>query len=288
MVFGCFGSVADELHFCLCPGLVASRFLSTYCGHLLLLRGFQRCPFGTVWKGCERAVFGLPELGFRWCLAVSDPLPTSFIFAFVQAWLRHGFCPPTAAIYFSLEGFKGALSAPCGRVANAPFLACLSSDLGGVWLLRSVADELHFCLCPGLVASRFLSTYCRGFQRCPFGTVWKGCERAVFGLPELGFRWCLAVSDPLPTSFIFAFVQAWLRHGFCPPTAANYFSLEGFKGALSAPCRVANAPFLACLSSDLGGVWLFRIRCRRASFLPLSRLGCVTVFAHLLRPFTSP
>ena len=77
-----------------------------------------------MWKGCERAVFGLPELGFRWCLAVSDPLPTSFIFAFVQAWLRHGFCPPTAAIYFSLEGFKGALSAPCGRVANVPFLAC--------------------------------------------------------------------------------------------------------------------------------------------------------------------
>ena len=70
MVFGCFGSVADELHFCLCPGLVASRFLPTYCGHLLLLRGFQRCPFGSVWKGCERAVFGLPELGFRWCLAV--------------------------------------------------------------------------------------------------------------------------------------------------------------------------------------------------------------------------
>ena len=141
-----------------------------------------------MWNGCERAVFGLPELGFRWCLAVSDPLPTSFIFAFVQAWLRHGFCPPTAAIYFSL------------------------------W-----------------------------FQRCPFGTVWKGCERAVFGLPELGFRWCLAVSDPLPTRFIFAFVQAWLRHGFCPPTAAISFSLEGFKGALSAPCgRVANAPFLAC------------------------------------------
>ena len=125
-------------------------------------------------KGCERAVFGLPELGFRWCLAVSDPLPTSFIFAFVQAWLRHGFCPPTAAIYFSLEGFKGALSAPCGRVANAPFLACLSSDLGGVWLFRI------------------------------------RCRRASY----------------------FAFVQAWLRHGFCPPTAAIYFSLEGFKGAL--------------------------------------------------------
>ena len=201
MVFGCFGSVADELHFCLCPGLVASRFLSTYCGHLLLLRGFQRCPFGTVWKGCERAVFGLPELGFRWCLAVSDPLPTSFIFAFVQAWLRHGFCPPTAAIYFSLEGFKGALSAACGRVANAPFLACMSSDLGGVWLFRIRCRQASFLSLSKLLLRPFILLF-RGFHRCPFGSVWKGCERAVFGLPELGFTWCLAVSDPLTTSFI--------------------------------------------------------------------------------------
>ena len=243
-----------------------------------------------MWKGCERAVFGLPELGFRWCLAVSDPLPTSFIFAFVQAWLRHGFCPPTAAIYFSLEGFKGALSAACGRVANAPFLACLSSDpLPTSFIFAFVQAWLRHGFCPPTAAIYFSLEGFKMFQRCPFGSVWKGCERAVFGLPELGFRWCLAVSDPLPTSFIFAFVQAWLRHGFCPPTAAIYFSLEGFKGALSAACgRVANAPLLACLSSDLGGVWLFRIRCRRASFLRLSRLGCVTVFVHLLRPFTSP
>ena len=114
-------------------------------------------------------------------------------------------------------------------------------------------------------------------------------ERTVFGCFGLGFRWCLVVSDPLLTSFISVFVQVRLRYGFCLPIAAIYFSLEGFKGALSAACgRVAKAPFLACLSSDLGGVWLFRIRCRRASFLPLSRLGCVTVFVHLLRPFTSP
>ena len=102
--------------------------------------------------------------------------------------------------------------------------------------------------------------------------MWKGCERTVFGLPELGFRWCLAFSHPLPTSFIFVFVQVRLRHVFCPPTAvlSGLFSFNGFEGAVSAPCgRVANAPFLACLSSDLGGVWPFRIRCRRASFVSL-------------------
>ena len=299
MVFGCFGSVADELHFCLCPGLVASRFvptyLPTYCGPLpVCFNGFE----GAVSAACGRVAnapfFGLPELGFRWCLAVSDPLPTSFIFAFVQAWLRHGFCPPicppTAVLYLSVLTVSKVQFQQCGRVANAPF----------------------------------------------------------FGLPELGFRWCLAVSDPLPTSFIFAFVQAWLRHGFCPPirppTAVLNLSVltvskvqfqqrvEGLRTHRFLPClssdlgvseplsrsfifafvqvrlphvfcppicppaAVLNLSvltvskvqfqhrveglrahhFLPCLSSDLGGVWLFRIRCRRASFLPLSRLGCAT------------
>ena len=43
---------------------------------------------------------------FRWCLAFSHPLPTNFIFVFVQVRLRHVFCPPicppTAVLYLSL------------------------------------------------------------------------------------------------------------------------------------------------------------------------------------------
>ena len=99
--------------------------------------------------------------------------------------------------FFSFKGFRCALSAPCGRVANAPF-----PELGFRWFLAVVgrsAYELDCCLCPGWVAPRFLSTY---------------------GVLLLLFK--------------------------------------GFRGVLSAPCaRVANASFLACLSSDLGGVWLF-------------------------------
>ena len=54
---------------------------------------------------------------------------------------------------------------------------------------------------------------------------------------------------------------------------------DGFEAAVSAACgRVANARFLLRLSSDLGGVWLFRIHCPEAAVLPLSRLGCVTFF----------
>ena len=102
--------------------------------------------------------------------------------------------------------------------------------------------------------------------------MWKGCERTVFGLPELGFRWCLAFSDPLPTSFIFVSVQVRLLTCYGPLPV----SFHGFEAAVSAACgRVANALFLACLSSDLGGVWPFRIRGQRASFLSLCRLGCL-------------
>ena len=163
-------------------------------------------------------------------MAVSDPLPTSFIFAFVQVTYR-------GPLPVCFNGFEGAVSAPCGRVANAPF----------------------------------------------------------FGLPELGFRWCLAVSDPLPTSCIFAFVQVRLPHVFClptcPPTAVLYLSVLTVS-MVQFQHRVAGLRthgFLAC-RSDLGGVWPFRIRCQRASFLSLSRLSWSTFFAyliaHLLRSFT--
>ena len=80
------------------------------------------------------------------------------IFVFVQAGLRHVFCPATALLDPSLvitaskrapldpslviivsnnnNGFEEDVSDPCGRVVNACFWACLSSDLGGVWLFR--------------------------------------------------------------------------------------------------------------------------------------------------------
>ena len=184
MVFGLFGSVAHELHFCVCAGyrllicygplpmffftasklqfrhrvegLRTHRFglpeLGLYSGvwpfrircqrasflclcrlgclsatvlYLCFVLRFRSCSFGTVWKGCERTVFGLPELGLLWCLAFSDPLPTSFIFVSVQV------------------------------------IGCLS------------ATVLYLCF--------FLR-----LRSCSFGTVWKGCERIVFGLPELG------------------------------------------------------------------------------------------------------
>ena len=149
-----------------------------------------------------------------------------FHFVSLQARLRNVFLstypihstPPTALLYFSFKGFKGALSAWRGRVANAPFLACLSSDLVGVWSFR-----MHG----------------RRASLCEFGKL--GCATFFVHLSTC----------PLHST---------------PPTAFLYFSFKGFKGALSARRgRVANAPFLACLSSDLGGVWSFRMHGRRVS-----------------------
>ena len=83
----------------------------------------------------------------------------------------------------------------------------------------------------------------------------------VFGVPELGLLWCLAFSDPLPTSFIFVSVQVI---GCLSATVLYLCFFYGFEAAVSAPCgRVANASFLACPSSACSGVWPFRIRCQQ-------------------------
>ena len=143
----------------------------------------------------------------------------------------------------------GVPKVPLRPPANDRFLLRLSSDLGGVWLFR-----IHCQEAAALRLSRLGAV--SGPQTVPF-----------FASPELGFRWCLAVSHPWPRSCIFALVQARLRHVFW----STYW------GSL-----------LLLLSSDLGGVWLFRIHGRGAAFLRLSRLGCATFLVYVLGLFSSP
>ena len=91
MVFGCFASIAEELRF----RLVQARLRHVFglcTGALFFFVG------GSKGAACARildppnVVFSaVPALGFRWCLAVSHPLPRSCIFAIVQARLRHVF-----------------------------------------------------------------------------------------------------------------------------------------------------------------------------------------------------
>ena len=52
--------------------------------------------------------------------------------------------------------------------------------------------------------------------------------------------------------------------------------------------HAANDRFSLRLSSDLGGVWLFRIHCQEAAALGLSGTGCVTFFVYVLGLSSSP
>ena len=81
-------------------------------------------------------------LGFRWCLAFSDPLPTTSCFClcrFAVAYTCYGpiTCPLPGYVYFN--GFEAAVSAARGRTV-------FGSDLDG--LFGSVATTTScFCLC---------------------------------------------------------------------------------------------------------------------------------------------
>ena len=99
-------------------------------------------------------------------------------------------------------------------------LLYLSSDLGVVCLFRRscifaiVQARLRhvFGLCTGA-----LFFFLGGSK----GAVLDPPNVLFFAVPELGFRWCLAVSDPLARSCIFAIVQARLRHVFGLRTGAK-------------------------------------------------------------------
>ena len=54
-------------------------------------KGFRGQRFGLFCACGFVAFLGCFGLGFRWCLAVTHPLPTSFIFVCVSARLRYGF-----------------------------------------------------------------------------------------------------------------------------------------------------------------------------------------------------
>ena len=77
-------------------------------------------------------------------------------------------------------------------------------------------------------------------------------------------------------SCIFALVQARLRH---------VFGL--LMGLFSSPKGVPKVTrrtycFLLYLSSDLGGVWLFRLRCRRASLQSSESASCMVLFSSMV------
>ena len=239
-------------------GFVRARLRHVFCLRTGAFFFSFRGSKGATSPPCEWPFFASPETGFRWCLAVSDPLPRGCRFAFVRARLRHAFCLRTGAFFFSFRGSKGATSPPC----EWPFFA--SPETGFRWCL-AVSDPLPRGCRFGFVRARLCHVFClrtgafffsfRGSK----GATSPPCEWPFFASPETGFRWCLAVSDPLPRGCRFGFVRARLCHVFCLRTGAFFFSFRGSKGATSQPCEW---PFFA--SPETGFRWCFAVLSRMA------------------------
>ena len=211
-------------------------------------------------------------------MAVSHPLSRGCRFAFVQARLRHVFCLRTGAFFFSFRGSKG----PLRPLATDRFLLRLSSDLGGVWLFRIHCPEAAVLPLSRLGCVTFF-VYVLGLFSSPLGVP------KVPLRPLAKVRFLLRLSSDLG--------GVWLFRIHCPEAAVLPLSRLGcvtfflyVVGLSSSPLGVPKVPlrplakvrFLLRLSSDLGGVWLFRIHCPEAAVLPLSRLGCVTFFVYVL------
>ena len=157
----------------------------------------------------------MPELGFRY-----------------GVWPFRIHCPEALVLRLSRLGcvtffvyVLGLSSCPLRvpkvslrQLVKDRFLPCLSSGLGGVWPFR-----IH---CPEAVPARLRHVFCLRTGALFFsfkgskGAISAACEGPFFAVPELGFSWCLAVSDPLPRGSRFAFVPARWRHVFCLRTGA--------------------------------------------------------------------
>ena len=96
---------------------------------------------------------------------------------------------------------------PLRTPANDRFLLRLSSDLGCVLVFRIHCQEAAVLRLSRLGCVTFF-VYVLGLFSSQ-GATSHPCEGQFFASPELGFRWCLAVSDPLPSGCRCAFVATY-------------------------------------------------------------------------------
>ena len=176
-------------------------------------------------------------------------------------------------------------------------------------LFGSVAHELHFCVCAGyrllicygplpvffftasklqfrhrvegLRTHRFWLARARlvvafglfGSVASSFGTMWKGCERTVFGCLFSGLCFACLGHESCCCSRLseaaFGVAVYWFR---TQPRSEAAGQKKCFMDSKGNGKHFFWLVFLACLSSACSGVWPFWIRCLRASFLCLCRL----------------
>ena len=224
VVFGLFGSVAHELHFCFCAGyrllicygplpvffFTASKLqfrhrvegLRTHRFWLARARlvvafglfGSVASSFGTMWKGCERTVFGC---------------------------LFSGLC-------FACLGHEACCRSRLSEASHRGILLGVGSNPAAV----------------------------RAFRMGSFTAPWHVCGR--FGL-----------GTTFGSSTAFGVAVYWFR---TQPRSEGAGHKKCFMDSKGDGKHFFWLVFLACLSSACSGVWPFRIRCPRASFLCLCRL----------------
>ena len=178
----------------------------------------------------------------------------------------------TGALFLFLGGSKGAVLDP----PNEMFFAV--AELGFRWCLAVSHAWRKSCVF-GL--SRlgcgmfwiYVSTYIRRGALFLFlggskGAVLDPPNEMFFAVAELGFRWCLAVSHAWRKSCVFGLSK--LGCGMFWIYVSTYIR----RGALFLFLGIPKVPFwtrrmycfLLWLSSDLDGVWLFRMHGGKAAF----------------------
>ena len=152
---------------------------------------------------------------------------------------------------FCFYGFEAAVSAPCGRVANASFLACPSSACSGVWPFRIRCQQFRHHV-EGLRTHRFWLAF---FLACVLHALGTNLA-AVRGFRKLR----------ITSSTAFGVAVYWFR---TQPRS------EGAKRNVLWIPKVAGSIFLACVFGlpELGLLLLSRFlpKARRATAARLFR-----------------
>ena len=274
----------QRLPLCFCPGEVASR-LRPEAAVLLLSRpghGFCLRPGFCLGTGAL-----LPKVPVR--PLANDRFLWRLRSGFDGVWLFRIHCPEAAVLPLSKLG----CAMVCVYVLELFFLSfkgfqSLSSDLAGVWPFRIHCPEAPVLRLSRLGCVTFF-VYVLGLSSSPLGVSKVPLRQLVNDrfLPcpssDLGGVWPFRIHCPE------ALVLRLSR--LCCVTFFVYVL-----GLSSSPLGVSKVPlrqlvndrFLPCPSSDLGGVWPFRIHCPEALVLRLSRLCCVTFFVYVLGLSSSP
>ena len=294
--------VNDRFLPCLSSDLGGVWPFRIHCPEALVLRLSRLgcVTFFVYVLGLSSSPLGVPKVPFR--QLVKDRFLPCLSSDLAGVWPFRIHCPEAPVLRLSRLGcvtffvyVLGLSSSPLGvpkvplrQLVHDRFLPCLSSDLGGVWPFR-----IH---CPEAPVLR-LSRLCR----VTFFVYVLGLSSSSLGVPKVPLR--QLVHDRFLPCLSSGLGGVWPFRIHCPEAPVLRLSRLGcvtffvyVLGLSSSPLGVPKVPlrqlvkdrFLPCLSSDLAGVWPFRIHCPEAPVLRLSRLGCVTFFVYVLGLSSSP